>query len=282
MDFSLTTEQGLFRDSLGRFLRDSYTAETRRKIAATDGFDRANWAKFAELGWVGMPFDEAEGGFAGSPVKVMILMETFGRGLVLEPYLTTVVLCGGLIQRSGTSAQKEALLPAVIGGELFLIFAYAERQSRFNLADVQSTAKPHGDGFVINGRKSVVFDAASADKIIVSARTGGAGRDSEGITLFVVDSDAPELTRRDFRTVDGGRASEIEFADVPVESGAIVGELDQALQLIECTIDHGIAAVCAEAVGVMTVLHESTIDYLKTRKNSANRLVISRYCSTAR
>ncbi len=267
MDFSLTTEQELFRDSLTRFIRDSYGSETRRKVAASgDGFDRANWSKFAELGWLGMPFGEAHGGFAGSPVETMILMEAFGRGLVLEPYLTTVVLCGGLIQRAGTAAQQQALLPGLINGDLLLTFAFAERQSRFNLADVRLIARPEGNGFVLTGRKSVAFDAATADKIIVSARTGGGECDSVGITLFVVDCDAHGLTRRDFRTIDDGRASEIEFADVKVESSAVIGELGQALPLIECTIDHGIAAVCAEAVGAMAVLHESTIDYLKTRK----------------
>ena len=203
---------------------------------------------------------------ASPPHPSKPLMEAFGRGLVREPYLTSIVLCGGLVNRSGSAAQQEALLPPLISGDLRLAFAFAERQARFNLADVRLLAQVDGDSFVLTGHKSVVFDAAGANKLIVSARTGGSDRDNQGITLFVVDSDAHGLTRRDFRTVDGGQASEIEIAGVRVESHAVIGDVDQALPLIECAIDHGISAICAEAVGVMAVLHERTIDYLKTRK----------------
>ncbi|MDA0261940.1 MAG: acyl-CoA dehydrogenase family protein [Proteobacteria bacterium] len=266
MDFSLTTEQAQFRDSIERFIRDTYPGDTRRQLAASDtGFDRDNWRKFAELGWLAIPFAEAHGGLDGSPGETMILMEAFGRGLVLEPYLSTVVLCGGLIQKAGAPAQQ-ALLPRLIGGDLLVAFAFAERQERFNLADVCMHATVNGSDFVLSGNKSVVFDAASADRIIVSARTGGAERAPEGITLFLVDSNAAGLSRRNFPTIDGGRASEITFDDVLVGRDAAIGEIDQGLPLIEWAVDHGIAAVCAEAVGAMEVLQVHTLEHLKTRK----------------
>ena len=196
----------------------------------------------------------------------MVLMETFGRGLVREPYLTTVVLCGGLIQRAGSNEQKNALLASIISGNLLLALAFSERQSRFNLADISLHARADGDDFILNGSKSVVFDGPTADRIIVTARTSGEPRDKAGITLFIVDGDAKGLTQRNYRTVDSGRASEFDFHEVRVAKEDAIGGVDRGFDHLESAIDTGITAVCAEAVGVMGALHEQTLDYLKTRR----------------
>ncbi|MCZ6523134.1 MAG: acyl-CoA dehydrogenase family protein [Alphaproteobacteria bacterium] len=267
MDFSYSTEQTLLKDSVERFLRDAYAFETRRKLVASDeGFSRDNWALFAELGWLGMALPEEFGGSDGSAVETMIIMEVIGRGLMLEPYLASVVLGAGLVSREASPAQRREILPALIQGELLLAFAYAEPQSRFALNDVEVSAARDGEGYLIRGRKSVVFHAAAADKVVVSARTGGGARDADGISLFIVENGCAGLARRDYRTVDGLRASDLEFDAVQVGAEALIGTPDAALPLIERAIDHGIAAVCAEAVGAMAVLLEATNEFLKTRR----------------
>ena len=267
MDFSYSTEQTLLKDSVERFLRDAYAFEKRRELAASDeGFSRDNWALFAELGWLGMALPEEFGGSDGSAVETMIIMEVIGRGLVLEPYLASVVLGAGLVAREASAAQRREILPALVEGKLLLAFAYAEPQSRFALNDVEVSAAKDGEGYLIRGRKSVVFHAAAADKVVVSARTAGGPRDAEGISLFMVENGCAGLARRDYRTVDGLRASDLEFDAVRVGAEALIGTPDAALPLIEQAIDHGIAAVCAEAVGAMAVLLEATNEYLKTRR----------------
>jgi pimeloyl-CoA dehydrogenase small subunit len=266
MDFSYSTEQTLLKDSVERFLLDAYGFETRRQLVASDeGFSRDNWALFAELGWLGMALPEEFGGSDGSAVETMIIMEVIGRGLMVEPYLASVVLGGGLVAREGSEAQRREILPALIEGKLLLAFAYAEPQSRFALNDVEVSAARDGDGYLIRGRKSVVFHAAAADKVVVSARTGGGPRDADGISLFIVENGCAGLARRDYRTVDGLRASDLEFDGVRVGADALIGDWGAGLPLIERAIDHGIAAVCAEAVGAMAVLLEATNEYLKTR-----------------
>lgn len=267
MDFSYSTEQTLLKDSVERFLRDAYAFETRRELVASDeGFSRDNWALFAELGWLGMALPEEFGGSDGSAVETMIIMEVIGRGLMLEPYLASVVLGAGLVSREASPAQRREILPALIQGKLLLAFAYAEPQSRFALNDVEVSAARDGEGYLIRGRKSVVFHAAAADKVVVSARTGGSPRDADGISLFIVENGCAGLARRDYRTVDGLRASELEFDAVRVGAEALIGTPDAALPLIERAVDHGIAAVCAEAVGAMAVLLEATNEFLKTRR----------------
>ncbi len=267
MDLSFSEEQKLIRDSAERFARESYSFEDRRGASERpEGFRREMWKTFADLGWLGVALPEAYGGSGGSAVEVMILMEAFGRALMVEPYLATVVLGGNLLRLGGSEAQRQDLLPRLAAGDLLLTLAFAEPQSRFDLADVQTTARTDGDGFVIDGAKAVVFHAACADRIIVPARTGGAQRDASGVSLFLVDGDAPGLTRRDYPTVDGLRASEVVLEGVRVASHALIGERGAALPLIERVIDYGTAAVCAEAVGIMTALYEATLEYLKTRE----------------
>jgi alkylation response protein AidB-like acyl-CoA dehydrogenase len=267
MDFSLTEEQRMLEDSLEKYVQAQYSLADRRKYAANDaGFERANWQEFAEMGWLMLPFAEEDGGIGAGPVELMVLMEAFGRGLVLEPYLATVILAGGLIRRAGSREQKNALLPELQEGRLLMAFAYAEQQSRFNLFDVETEATEVEVGFRIKGRKIVVIHGNSADKLILSARTQGDSRDLDGISLFLVNADAPGLQRRNYPTVDGLMASEIEFDNVFVGSDALLGELHQGAEAIEAVMDEAILAVCCEALGVMDALNKATIDYLRERE----------------
>ena len=273
MDFSLSEEQQLLKDSVDRFVREEYPLEARRKlVAGDDGFSRGNWKMMAELGWLGVAFPEEAGGIDGGPVETMVIMEGIGSGLVVEPYLPTVVLGGNFLLEAGSKEQKDELLPKISGGECMMAFAYAERQSRFDLNDVEFKAEKNGDGYALSGHKGVVLNAASADKIIVTARTSGGSRDDGGITVFIVDGTADGLSRRDYPTVDGLRASELTFDNVQVGADAVLGEVDNGLPLVEKIVGHGIAALAAESVGCMKVLHETTNEYLKTRKQFGSPL----------
>jgi pimeloyl-CoA dehydrogenase small subunit len=267
MDFELSDEQNMLKDSVDRFVKDKYDSESRAKLAATDlGFSRENWKTFAELGWLGLPFSEEDGGFGGTSVETAVMMECMGRGLVLEPFLSTVVLGGGLIAEAGSAAQKEEIISAVIEGDMMLAFGYAEAQSRFNLADVETTATKSGDGYVINGQKSVVYHGTTADKVIVSARTSGDSRDEDGISLFIVDQDMPGMSRRDYPTVDASRAADFSFENVTVPASCLLGEEGKAYPVIEKVVNSAISAICAEAVGAMQSSNEITNEYIKTRK----------------
>src|SRR5204863_3697403 len=220
-------EQKQLQDAAERFVRDKYAFENRRKIAATEkGFLPENWSQMAELGWLGMAFSEEDGGYGGGPIETMIVMEQFGKGLVLEPFLPTVVLGGGMIASAGTAAQKEAQLAPMIEGKKQLAFAWLERQSRYNLADVSLKATKEGNGWSLSGHKGVVYNAPSADTIIVLARTAGGAREEKGLTLFLVDSKAKGLTRRDYPTQDAQRASELTFDKVSVGADAVLGTVD--------------------------------------------------------
>jgi len=264
MDFELSEEQSLLKDSVDRFVQDNYAPEMRAKLVETDlGFSRDHWKTMAELGWLGMPFSEDVGGFGGGAVETMIMMESMGKGLVLEPFFTTVILGGRLVAEAGSADQIEAIIPSVIEGNTMLAFAYAERQSRFNLSDVETTAEKSGDGYTLNGHKAVVYHGATADKIIVSARTSGSSRDEDGISLFIVDKDASGLDVQGYRTVDGQRAAEVTLSNV---AGELLGEEGKAFPVIDQVVDAAIGALCAEAVGAMAEANEITNEYLKTRK----------------
>jgi pimeloyl-CoA dehydrogenase small subunit len=265
MDFSLSEEEQLLKDSVERFVREEYSLDQRRALVASDeGFSRENWSKMAELGWLGAAFQEAYGGYGGGPVATMIIMEAFGQGLVVEPFLSSIVLGGGLVATGGDEAQKQEILPALAEGRMMLAFGYAERQSRYDLFDVETKAEKDGDNYVLNGHKGVVFHAAVADKIIVTARTSGASRDKDGITLFILDKGAAGLSRRDYPTVDGYRASELTLENVRAE--AVLGAVDGGYAIVEAVAQQGVAALAAEAVGCMGVLLDTTNEYVKTRK----------------
>ena len=267
MDLSLSVEHGILRDSVERFVRESYSFDKRRKIVDENkGFLQENWQKFSKLGWLGVNLPEEFGGNGGSAVDTMVVAEALGPGLILEPFLETVVIGSKLIQVGSNEKQKSEFLSNLVRGRLILTFAFAEPQSRYSLSDVQLSAKPNGDQFVLNGKKAVVRHASSADKIIVSARTAGDRRDKRGITLFLVERNSPGLSRRDYRLQDDIPASELIFDNVCLRRTAMIGDLDCALPMVELVVDHGIAMVCAEAVGIMSALYTATLQYVKTRE----------------
>ncbi len=267
MDFDLNDEQRLLKESIERMLADRYDFEARNKHAAEpEGFSRDIWRQYAELGLLGLPFEEKHGGFGGGPVETMIVMEAFGRALAVEPFLATVVLGGGLLRHGGSDAQRDAVLPKIAEGSLLLAFAHSERQARYDLADVTATARRDGSGFRLDGAKSLVLGGDSADKLIVSARLSGGRRDRDGIGLFLVDAGAEGVARRGYTTIDGQRAAEVTLANVAVGAEAAIGEAGAGLAPIERVVDEAMAALAAEAVGAMAAMHELTVDYLKTRK----------------
>jgi pimeloyl-CoA dehydrogenase small subunit len=264
MDFDLTDEQRLLKDSVDRLIADRYDFEARKTYrAAPEGWSADLWSQYAELGLLGLPFTEAQGGFGGGPVETMLVMEAFGRGLILEPYLATVVLGGGLIRRAASEAQQAVLIPAIVDGSLKLAFAHLERHSRYDLADVSTTARRDGDGWSLTGSKSVVLHGDCANKLIVTARTGGGQREAQGVGLFLVDADAAGVARRGYPTQDGLRAAEVTLSGAHAMA---LGDPAGGLAHAEHVVDEAIAALCAEAVGVMASMQELTVDYLKTRK----------------
>jgi pimeloyl-CoA dehydrogenase small subunit len=267
MDIALSDEQRLLKDSAERFIERDYPFDTRRRLAGTEeGFSRDIWRQFAELGWLGLAMPEDHGGLDGTLTDTAVLMEALGRGLVVEPYLSTVLLGGGLLRHGGTADQQAALIPALIEGGSLFAFAFTERQSRYNLADVETTARAAGDGYVLDGAKGVVMHGASADKLIVSARVSGDSRDQDGISLFLVQGDAEGVSRRGYQTVDGLHGAEVMLDNVSVAGGDLLGPAGAAYPLIERVIDEACVATCAEAVGVMAVLVDATVEYLKTRE----------------
>lgn len=264
MDFNFTEEQTMIRDSLAKLIKDKYDFDTRRKVVASkDGWRPEMWAQFVELGLTAAPFSEEDGGLGGGPIDSMVVMEEFGKGLVVEPFLQTVVIGGGFLKR-GTTAQKEEHLAALIGGEAVFAFAYAEPKGRYNLADLETTAKKDGAGWKISGHKAVVVGAPWASHLIVTARTGGGRRDAKGVGVFIVPKSAKGVTTRDYPTVDGRRASEVYFDNVAVGPEAVIGE--DSLGLVELVTDEAIAALAAEACGAMKVAQAMTVEYSKTRK----------------
>lgn len=266
MDFSFTEEQTLLQDSVEKFITNDYHFEDRQKVIKTDlGFSAENWNTFAELGWLGVPFAEEDGGFGGGAVELMLMMESFGKGLVVEPFLPSIVMAGGVIKH-GSDAQKESLLAPMIAGDKRAALAYAEPQSRFNLADVSVTAKKDGDGYTLNGAKCVVLGGPGADMFVVSARTDGGQRDQDGISMFVVPADANGVSRRDYPTVDGGQACELTLENVSVAADHLIGEEGKGYAILEQAIDESILAVGSQAVGAMEVLYKTTVEYCKTRE----------------
>jgi len=266
MDFDLTEEQRLLRDSVERLLADHYGFDKRRSyLAQPEGWSRGLWAQYAELGLLGLPFPEDYGGFGGGPIEVMLVMEAFGRVLALEPYLATVVLGGTAMRLAGGEEQKASMLPQIAEGELILAFAHGERQSRYDLTDVLTTAKPKGSGWVLDGAKSVVLHGDSAQRLILSARNSGERDDPDGITLFLVDAASNGVARRAYPMRDGTRAAEISLSGVEVGEEDVLGEVGAGFPVIERVVEAGIAATAAEAVGAMETMQAMTLEYLRTR-----------------
>jgi pimeloyl-CoA dehydrogenase small subunit len=266
MDFELSDEQRLLKDSVERLVAQRYDFESRKKyMKENDGWSRDMWRQYVELGLTALPFAEEHGGIGGGPVETMIVMEAFGRALALEPYFATIVLGGGFLKSGAANAVRE-LLPKVAAGEMLLSFAHTEWQSRYDLADVATMATKEDSGYDLEGAKSLALHGDVADRLIVSARVSGAQRDKNGIGLFLVDAKAPGVSLRGYPTIDGLRAAEVTLTGVKVDADAVIGELGHAYPLIEQVVDQGIAALAAEAVGAMSAMHEITVDFLKQRK----------------
>ena len=267
MNFELSEEQKMIQQSVERFVQENYDLTNRVKISSEDpGYSQDYWTAMAELGWLGLAFSEEDGGFGGNQIDTLVLMEQFGKGLVLEPFLANIVLGGGAIKRGGTPAIKESVLPNLIEGNLQLTLAYAEEQSRFDIEDVATAAREDGNNFIINGKKSMVLNAESADKIVVVTRTNGSQVDEDGISLFLVDATSAGIERENFPTVDGLRASEITFTDVEVSSDNLIGEKDKGFSILQAIVNDAILALSAEAVGAMEVLYKDTVEYTQQRE----------------
>lgn len=267
MDFNFTEEQEMVRDGLSRMVREQYGWQTRQAAIASDaGWRPEIWAQLAELGILGMPFSEDDGGFGGGAVDAMVVMQEFGQGLVVEPFVPTVVCAGGFLKHAGTPAQKEEHIGGIIDGSRVFAFANTEPRGRYDYADIETTAKKNRGGYVLNGHKAVVMGAPWASHLIVTARTSGDRRDTHGVSVFVVDKATDGIVTRDYETVDGRRASEVYFENAAIPADTLIGEEGAALPLIEKVTDEAVAALCAEACGAMKVAHAMTVEYSRQRK----------------
>ena len=267
MNFELSEEQKMIQQSVERFVQENYDLSNRIKISSEDpGFSEDYWSSMAELGWLGLAFDEADGGFGGDQIDTLVLMEQFGKGLVLEPFLANIVLGGGAIKRGGSQVIKDSVIPKLIEGSLQITLAYAEEQSRFDINDVATAAREESGNFIINGKKSMVLNAESADKLVVVTRTSGSQVDENGISLFLIDASSKGIEKENFPTVDGLRASEITFQDVKVPSENLIGELDKGFEILQAVVNDAILALAAEAVGAMEVLYKDTVEYTQQRE----------------
>ena len=266
MDFDLSEEQRLLKDSVDGLLASSYDFDQRKKYAAEKGgWSKSVWNKLAEQGLLGLPFSEDDGGFGAGAVETMLVMEALGKALVLEPDLATVVLGGGFLRHGASAKQKAAHIPSIIDGSKTFAFAQLEKNSRYDLGDVSTTAKKKGAGWVIDGEKFVVLNGASADTLIVTARTKGSQRDRSGVGVFLVPANSKGISIKGYPTQDGLHAADITLSGVEVGADAAIGDPENALPLIERVVDEARIAMCAEAVGAMDESLKSTVEYLKTR-----------------
>ncbi len=266
MDFDLSEEQRLLKDSVDGLLASSYDFDQRKKYASEKGgWSKSLWNKLAEQGLLGLPFSEDDGGFGAGAIETMIVMEAMGKALVVEPYLATVVMGGGFLRHGGSAAQKAAYIPSIIDGSKTLAFAQLEKNSRYDLGNVATTAKKKGAGWVIDGEKFVVLHGGTADTLVVTARTKGDQRDRNGIGVFLVPANAKGVSIKDYPTQDSLHAADITFSGVEVGADAAIGDPENALPLIERVVDEARIAMCAEAVGAMDESLKATVEYLKTR-----------------
>jgi alkylation response protein AidB-like acyl-CoA dehydrogenase len=287
MDLTLSDEQRLLRESVDRFIAETYDADHRRRVAADPlGFSPEIWKQFAELGWLALPIDEAHGGLGGGAIETGILMEAFGRGLVTEPYLSTVVIGAGLISECGSEEQKQAILPKIADGSLRVAFAHSERSARFDLAAVNTTARRTADGWRLDGHKTAVLDGNAADYIIISARLANDDGAPGKLCLFLVPSGTSGLSLRDYSRLGGGRACNLDLNGVQLAADALLGDGSDALAKIEGVVDCALAALGAEAVGIMQIMLDMTLDYTKIRKQfgrplAANQIIRHRLADMA-
>lgn len=266
MNFSLSEEQSMLVDSVSRYIDNDYDFDTRQENAAMEqGFNVQAWQTFAELGWTAIPFAEDDGGLGGGPIELALLMQQFGRGLVVEPYLANIVLAGGVLRRAGSDDQKSSWLAGIIDGSLQGALAFAEPQARFDIANIATTATADGEEFVLNGSKALVLNGGYADLLIVPARTSGKQSDENGITLFAVEASSAGLLRNPYPTVDAHQAAELTLDDVRVSQSNVLGSIDEGFGTLQAAVDDATIAVCAEAIGIITTMHDKTVEYSKNR-----------------
>jgi alkylation response protein AidB-like acyl-CoA dehydrogenase len=267
VDFSLNEEQILLRDSVEKYVRQHCSVARHRAMTLTQlGFNNSTWQQFAQLGWLSVPFSEELGGVAGGATDMMVVAEAFGKGLVREPFLTTVVTCGGFLQRGGSEQQRQQYIPAIIEGHAQWAFAFAEQNSGYDLAQVHTTALGQDQGYVLTGSKFTVLNAHCADHLVVSARTSGSVGDLTGITLFIVDVESEGVSCDGFFAVDGSRGAHVHLDGVRLSADRVLGEVDKGHALMLAVIDTTIVALGAEALGAMQALLDDTVEYTKTRQ----------------
>jgi len=273
VDFSYSDEQRMLQESVQKFIQKKYDFDTRTAIVQSErGYSEEYWKLFAELGWLTIPFKEVDGGFGGSAIDLMVMMEEFGAGMVVDPFIATTVIAGGLIAELGSEAQKEDLLGKIMQGDLQLACAFSEANSRFNLSCVSVEAKKEGENYVLNGEKIAVLNGSNADKILLVARTSGSMLDSDGISIFIVDPDSDGIKKNIFTNVDGQKASNITFESVTVSADQLLGVEGGALAALKRVIDIATLAISAEAVGAMNSLLNKTVEYTKIRKQFGTTL----------
>ncbi|KAA1172336.1 pimeloyl-CoA dehydrogenase small subunit [Marinobacter salinexigens] len=267
MNFSLSEEQQMLKDSAARFIQQEYSFERRQEdVSNPEGFDPGLWKQLADLGWLAIPFMEENGGFGGDATDLMLLMEQLGAGLVPTPYLATILLFGKLVESGTDGDLRASLLNRLIAGEMQGAVAFMERQSRYALADTTVQAKRSSTGFELNGEKTLVLNGPVADKFIISARTGGGAQDKTGITLFLVDAGTEGLELNELRLMDGQLVANLTLSHVLVPAQHRVGQENRGFELLERVINESLPAVCAEALGLMHHLTETTIEYTRARK----------------
>jgi hypothetical protein len=287
MDLTPSDEQRLLRESAERFVTENFNADHRRRMANDPlGYSPAIWKQFAELGWLALPIAEAHGGLGGSAIETSILMEAFGRGLVCEPYLSTVVIGAALIERCGSEAQKQTMLPKIADGSLTLAFAHSERAARFDLDHVDTVARKMPDGWRLDGAKIAIIDGGSAAQLIVSARVAGNNGGARNVCLFLLPPAANGVTLRDFSRLGGGRGCHLDLKDAHLPADALLGDGSDTLGEIEAVVDRAMAALGAEAVGIMQTLLDTTLEYTRIRKQfgrplAANQVIKHRLADMA-
>ena len=266
MDFSLNEVQEMLADSIDKFIENEYAFDARQKYAASEaGYSDEVWKMIAELGWTAVPFTEEDGGFDGDQIDIMVMMQRFGRGLVVEPYLANIILAGGILKRVGSAQQKERWLHPIMAGELQATLAFTEPQARYDLANIETTASPDGDGWVLSGKKGFVLNGGTSELVIIPARTAGKPGEQQGISLFAVPTKAAGISVHAYHTIDGMRAAELSLSDVRVTADDLLGEAGDGFAALDATIDDAILAVCAEGIGIMRVLKDKTIEFSKSR-----------------
>ena len=267
MNFDFTEEQTMIKDSVSRFVRDEYDFDTRTKIVGSEeGISREFWSMFAELGWLSVPFAEEYGGFGGTVEDIAAVMEELGKGIVVEPYASTVVVFGGLMAASDNAALKSAVIPSIIDGSCMGSLASTEAQSRYEMADVATGATACDGGYKISGEKTVVANGGTANKFIVTARTSGEQFDRDGVSLFLVDADAPGVEVKSYKMMDGQSAATVTFKDVVVAESQLLNAAGEGMDLIDQVMPQILMGLSAEALGIMATLNTTTVEYTKVRQ----------------